>query len=144
MSDRIYHDLQLVRRMLLILKQIVNQTISQSAPQSVVLAVKSVARVYALDLIGSAVRVQKEWIESGTDKQCSYPGLSQPETPEGQELRKEVARAPLLPDHLREALRRHRSARDGGLAGHLNLHHNQASSGVERFGTKFGGKRLLR
>lgn len=124
--------------------QIVNQTISQSAPATVILAVKAVAKFYAGDIIGAAVRVQKEWIEGGTDKQCSYTPLNDPPREPGQPPRKEVLRGPLLPDHLREALRRLKAERDGGLAGHLNLHHSQSSSGVERFGIKFNGKRMLK
>lgn len=119
-----------------------NQTISQSAPASVILAIKTVAKIFAGEVVGGAVKVQMEWIKNGADRQNSFK-LEEPPV-DKDEPRKEVRRAPLTPDHLREALRRYRARREGGLAGHLNLYHAQASSGVERFGVKFEGKRLLK
>lgn len=92
-------------------------------------------------MVGGAVRVQKEWIAATGERQTNLP---EEQHRRGDTERKETRRGPLLPDHLREAIRRYRAERDGGLAGQLNLYQVQASSGVERFGVKFNGKRLLR
>jgi transcription initiation factor TFIID subunit 11 len=60
---------------------------------------------------------------------------------EGEE---EKRRGPLLPDHLREAHRRRIISGEGALVGQLGLWQLQQNSGVERFGVKLGGKRLLK
>jgi transcription initiation factor TFIID subunit 11 len=55
-----------------------------------------------------------------------------------------IVNQPLRPEHLREAFRRHRLAKEGGLTGQLDLWKFQHQSGVERFGLKTGGKRLFK
>lgn len=50
----------------------------------------------------------------------------------------------LEPEHLREAYRRHKLAKEGGLTGQLDLWQLQNQSGVERFGAKTGGKRIFK
>jgi len=121
--------------------KLVNQTLSQSAPGSVILAVKSIAKIFAGEMVAGAVKVQKEWIESTGERQTT---LSDAEHNEGIKDRKEVRRGPLMPDHLREARRRYRAEREGGLAGQMDLYQAQAATGVERFGIKFNGKRMLK
>lgn len=124
---------------LLICSKIVNQTLSQSVPAAVILAVKSATKVFAGDLIEEARKVQTQWIEATQDSQTSLPGpLGESYNPE------EKRRGPLLPDHLREAFRRHMLEGAGGLVGELALWQQQQHSGVERFGTKLGGKRLMK
>ncbi|PSS23370.1 hypothetical protein M430DRAFT_97306 [Amorphotheca resinae ATCC 22711] len=118
-------------------RRIVNQTLSQSAPQSVILAVKSVAKVFIGEMIEGARRVQTQWMESDEEARNVLP--SPPA--DGEE---EKRRGPLLPDHLREAYRRHKLAGEGALVGQLGLWQLQQSSGVERFGVKAHGKRLLK
>lgn len=108
-----------------------NQTLSQSAPASVILAVKSVAKMFAGEMIENARKVQSEWLQ-----------LEAPE--DGKPKEEESRRGPLLPDHLREAIRRYKMAKEGCLAGQLGLWQHQASSGVERFAVKVGGKRLFK
>jgi transcription initiation factor TFIID subunit 11 len=119
------------------MEQIVNQTLSQSAPQSVILAVKSVAKVFIGEMIEGARRVQTQWMESDEEARTVLP--SPPA--DGEEQKR---RGPLLPDHLREAYRRHKLAGEGALVGQLSLWQLQQSSGVERFGVKARGKRLLK
>ncbi len=120
-----------------------NQTLSQSAPATVILAVKSAAKVFAGDLIESARRVQSQWLEISVESQTGLP--SPPAESEGDSRTgKEKRRGPLLPDHLREAYRRHMKEGNGGLVGELGLWQAQQHSGVERFGTKLGGKRLIK
>ncbi|KAF4611381.1 hypothetical protein G7Y89_g15632 [Cudoniella acicularis] len=125
-----------------IVRRIVNQTLSQSAPASVILAVKSVAKIFAGEMIEGARRVQTQWLEASGEDQAT--GLPSPPAEGDKPKEKETRRAPLLPDHLREALRRYKLARDGGSAGQLGLWQLQQNSGVERFGVKVGGKRLLK
>lgn len=55
----------------------------------------------------------------------------------------ETRRPPLLPGHLREAARRLRMTQEGGLVGMMGLDRTQHATGVERFGNKFGGRRVL-
>lgn len=96
-------------------------------------------------MIEGARKVQTEWIESTGESQTT--GLPSPPA-EGSAERgsppKEKRRGPLLPDHLREAHRRHMFEADGGLVGQLNLWQHQNHSGVERFGAKTGGRRLFK
>ena len=121
--------------------QIVNQTLSQSAPQGVILAVRSVAKLFAGEMIEGARKVQSEWLESSDESQT---GLPSPPAEGDKPKEKETRRGPLMPDHLRESIRRHRMTRDGGLAGQLGLIRSLGHSGVERFGVKVQGKRLMK
>ncbi|KAG0646573.1 Transcription initiation factor TFIID subunit 11 [Hyphodiscus hymeniophilus] len=131
-------------------RRIVNQTLSQSAPASVILAVKSVAKIFAGEMIEGARRVQEEWV--GADdllKETIKRNMQKLPTPpedirnEFMEESRDLPRGPLEPDHLREALRRYRARAEGGMVGQLGLWQHQSSSGVERFGTKIQGKRLF-
>lgn len=114
-------------------------------PPGVILAIKAAAKMFAGDMIEGARKVQTEWLEclpeSHIDPQTGKV-IAPVETPvlPGDEKR----RAPLLPDHLREAFRRHILEADGGLVGQLGLWQAQQSSGVERFGIKAQGKRLFK
>lgn len=56
----------------------------------------------------------------------------------------EDRRGPLRPEHLREAMRRHRLSLEGGGVGMQLLWHHQQQSGVERFPTRTGGRRIFR
>ncbi|KAK2623795.1 hypothetical protein QTJ16_006976 [Diplocarpon rosae] len=125
-------------------RRIVNQTLSQSVPPNVILAVKAAAKIFAGEIIEGARKVQSQWIKSTEDYQIKVP-------PEDHKIKlplplpaNEKRRGPLLPDHLREAYRRHMLEADGGLVGQLGLWQLQQHSGVERFGVKVGGKRLLK
>jgi transcription initiation factor TFIID subunit 11 len=110
-------------------------------PLPVVVAVQAAAKLFAGDMIEGARRVQSQWLEATGESQTGLP--SPPAEGDGPAQR-ETRRGPLHPDHLREALRRHMLENSGGLVGELGLWQAQNHSGVERFGTKVGGKRLLK
>lgn len=98
--------------------------------------------MYAGEIIQRARSVQSQWIEATGDDQT---GLSNPSAEvDSVSPEKETRRGPLLPDHLREAYRRHMLEADGGLVGQLGLWQLQQHSGTERFAVKVGGKRLLK
>ncbi|CCU79168.1 unnamed protein product [Blumeria hordei] len=123
-----------------VVRRIVNQTLSQSAPQQVILAVRSVAKIFAGDIIERSRKVQTEWLEITGEN----PGLPVPNSEQSLvKAEKEKRRGPLMPDHLREAFRRH-ILTDQGLVGQLGLWQQQQQSGVERFGVRIGGKRLFK
>ncbi|KAI9744209.1 MAG: hypothetical protein M1818_002361 [Claussenomyces sp. TS43310] len=124
-----------------IVRRLVNQTLSQSVPASVILAVKSVTKLYAGEIIERARKIQTQWLDLSGEDQTT--GLPSPPALEGEDKAKETRRGPLTPDHLREALRRIKLERDG-CVGLLGLGRLQHANGAERFGLKTGGKRLLR
>lgn len=133
------------------IRRIVNQTLSQSVPATVILAVKSVAKQFVGELVEGARKVQDQWIEAGepnagfVHSELQKKAESKEEgNEEDVEPTKELRRAPLQADHLREALRRLRVGNEDGLAGQLNLWQLQQQSGVERFGSRVGGKRLFK
>ncbi len=76
---------------------------------------------------------------SDADPAGNPPDLPPDLGPDGKEKR----RGPLLPEHLREAFRRHMLS-DPGLVGQLGLWQQQNGSGVERFGLRVRGKRLFK
>ncbi|PBP20167.1 histone-fold-containing protein [Diplocarpon rosae] len=125
-------------------RRIVNQTLSQSVPPNVILAVKAAAKIFAGEIIEGARKVQSQWIKSTEDYQIKVPPDDYKITLPLPLPANEKRRGPLLPDHLREAYRRHMLEADGGLVGQLGLWQLQQHSGIERFGVKVGGKRLLR
>lgn len=92
-------------------------------------------------MIEGARKVQTEWLEISGESQT---GLPSPPAEDNVPIEKEKRRGPLLPDHLREAFRRHMLEGDGGLVGELGLWQHQNHSGVERFAVKVQGKRLFK
>ena len=95
-------------------------------------------------MIEGARKVQTQWLKTDIitdEKEQAVRSLLPNSSAEGEEFKK---RGPLLPDHLREALRRHKLSGEGGNTGLMGLWQQQASSGVERFGTRMGGKRLFK
>ena len=92
-------------------------------------------------MIEGARKVQSQWIETADESQT---GLPSPPAEDGKPREKESKRGPLMPDHLRESIRRYKTAREGCLAGQLGLWQQQQHSGVERFGVKIMGKRLMK
>jgi len=122
-------------------RRIVNQTLSQSVPANVVLAMRSVTKIFAGEIIEGARKVQTEWLEKSGESQT---GLPSPPAEGNAPVEKEKRRGPLHPDHLREAFRRHLMEADGGLVGQLGLWQLQNHSGVERFAVKVQGKRLFK
>jgi transcription initiation factor TFIID subunit 11 len=88
-------------------------------------------------MIEGARRVQTQWLATDEESKNLLP------TPPA-EVEESTLRGPLLPDHLREAYRRHKLSGDDSLVGQLGLWQVQASNGVERFGPRAGGKRLFK
>ncbi len=97
--------------------------------------------MFAGEIIEGARKVQTEWLESTGESQISLPS---PPAETHTSPENERRRGPLLPDHLREAFRRHLLDSDGGLVGQLGLWQAQQHNGVERFAVKLGGKRLFK
>jgi transcription initiation factor TFIID subunit 11 len=131
--------------------QIVNQTLSQSAPANVILAIRSVAKLFAGDMIEGARKVQAQWNYSDEalkeEIKKKMEMLPTPPADIPTEVMNEVKRlpaGPLEPDHLREAHRRYKASMEGGMAGQMSLWHAQHQSGVERFAPKAKGKRLFK
>lgn len=122
---------------------------------------QSVAKVFLGDIIEASRKVQTEWATKANEPQAE-PGIKYPDWPYEEEEHweesfdgrpksihpkvkpKEVPKAPLRPDHVREAWRRHKTSSEGGNVGALGLWHKQQSSGVERFGVRTGGRRLFK
>ncbi|TPX08671.1 uncharacterized protein E0L32_009860 [Thyridium curvatum] len=147
-----------------VIKRLVNATVSQSVPPSVVTAVRSVTKYFLTDLIVKARRVQGEWSEVENEKQADveYPGRILTRNPEAKEkfdkqakewpweaekeevILQEPPRGPLRPDHLREAWRRYKTSLQGSSTGLQGLWHVQQHSGVERFPSKTGGRRIFK
>ncbi len=90
-------------------------------------------------MIENARKVQDQWLASDADPAGNPPGLEPDLGSDGKEKR----RGPLLPEHLREAHKRHMLS-DPGLVGQLGLWQQQNRSGVERFGLRVKGKRLFK
>ncbi|ERT01329.1 hypothetical protein HMPREF1624_02573 [Sporothrix schenckii ATCC 58251] len=152
-----------------VIRRLVNATVSQSVPSSVVTAVRSVTKYFLTDLITRAQTVQDEWIAAGhepqTDDGRPWPGMvlarGEPEVaalyekqaslaipewePESADhILREPPKGPLRPDHLREAWRRYKVSVQSKTAGALDLWHAQQGTGVERFPARTGGKRLFK
>ena len=135
--------------------QLINATVSQSVTEQVVLGVRGVAKVFIGDLVESARAIQGERIANTGEKQSDLitPPSSAENTPQAQAERDQAltkiledddARAPMRPEHLREALRRYKASFEGGGVGIQPVWHQQQQSGVERFAPRTGGRRLFR
>ena len=115
--------------------KITNQTLSQSVPASIVTTINGYTKVFIGELIERARDVQTEWLAAeptyfnGEPKKAS-DGLGAEERDRG----------PLLPDHLREALRRYKRDREGGSAGFQGV----SLGGKDIVASRTGGKRLFR
>ncbi|KFZ08455.1 hypothetical protein V501_05956, partial [Pseudogymnoascus sp. VKM F-4519 (FW-2642)] len=133
-----------------VVRRLVNQTLSQSVPSNVVMAVKSVTKVFAGELIERARKIQTQWLFASAESQIDDPdarGAAPVDTSKDVQLweanKAEERRGPLTPEHLREALRRYKAERAGGLVGLMGLDRGQHSTGADRFGLKARGRRLL-
>jgi transcription initiation factor TFIID subunit 11 len=105
-----------------------------------------VTKIFAGEIIERARAIQTQWLEASGESQVDVSEAKGAVTPwkplkEGE---KEVRRGPLTPDHLREALRRYKMERAGGMAGLMGLDRLQHPTGVERYGIKARGRRLLK
>jgi transcription initiation factor TFIID subunit 11 len=112
-----------------------------------VLAIRSVAKIFAGEMIEGARKIQAEWI--GTDdalKEEIRKRMERLPTPPEEVMNEEkrLPRSLLEPDHIREAYRRYKVKGQGGLVGQLGLWQAQQGAGVERFATKVQGKILFK
>lgn len=122
-------------------KRIINATVSQSVPANVVLSVRVATKLFLGKLIEMARQVQGEWIEATGEVQAEIPD---PEPLAGCYPHEGGRRGPLRPDHIAEAFQRYRWDSVGGGVGVMGTWHQQTHSGVERFGVRFGGKRMFK
>jgi hypothetical protein len=120
-----------------VLQQLVNHTLSQSVPPSVVTTVSGFTKVLIGELVERARDVQLEWQAASSKLPTGTPLADN--APLAERLR-DCDRGPLTPDHLREALRRYKKDRDGGCAGFLGL----SLRGPEVVAARMRGKRLFR
>jgi transcription initiation factor TFIID subunit 11 len=132
-----------------VVRRLVNQTLSQSVPQTVVLAVKSVTKIFAGDIIERARKIQTQSVEASLEESPQTGEFTpvekkDPEDEDDEETRIKKAnrRGPLTPEHLREALRRYKAERSGGMVGLMGIDRQQHPTGTERFGNRVKGKRL--
>lgn len=147
-------------------RKLVNQTLSQSVPPSIVHIVTGYTKVFAGELIDMALNVQLEWLAASAERPTSVNDTSFPETEpigtvvdaaEGEKIEphgwdkdegreglkqrtKREFRGPLTPDHLREALRRYKKGVQGGAAGFMGF----SGEGRENVAGRRGGKKLFR
>lgn len=104
---------------------------------------------------GSKLKRKREGEKSDTQEtmQSSAPASTDPTSVDGEEVEQapggaaglgsliaDCDRGPLLPDHLREALRRYKKRRAGGTVGFTGL----STEGREGVKARMGGKRLFR
>jgi transcription initiation factor TFIID subunit 11 len=107
----------------------VNYSLSQSVPQNVVTVVNGCAKIFVVDLIERALKVQMEWQAASAKLPTGQPT----DDDAGLEDRlKMIDRGPLTPDHLREALRRYKKERVGASAGIMGV----SLSGMENSAPK--------
>jgi transcription initiation factor TFIID subunit 11 len=117
--------------------QLVNQTLSQSVPQTVVTAVVASTRVFVGELVDKACEVRDEW-QAASRRLPTGEDVNDNESIEKKILPEN--RGPVTPDQLREALRRVRKERDGATPGMMGF----SLSGLEITAPKMNGKRLFR
>lgn len=128
-------------------RRITNQTLSQSVPPNVITTINGFTKVFIGILIEKAREVQSQYERaeqslpspSSSDKETNTPGNGGPTT---RSQRKIQDLGPLLPDHLREALRRYKKDGEGGGVG---VEGTSVGLGVLGSGAaRLGGKRMFR
>jgi transcription initiation factor TFIID subunit 11 len=134
MWNRIHLKKEVVRRL-------ANQTLSQSVPASVVTTINSYTKVFVGEIVDRARQVQSEWI-AASETLPTYEKNTEAfgKDGEGEPKVRERDRGPLLPDHLREALRRYKHDRSGGTVGFTGI----SLEGRESAAVRNGGRKLFR
>ncbi|KAF2153962.1 hypothetical protein K461DRAFT_119440 [Myriangium duriaei CBS 260.36] len=130
-----------------VVRRLTNQTLSQSVPGTVVTAISAYTKVFAGEIVDRALRVQTEWTAARleAERKEEVNGASEGE---GQDIKVDAQHVrvderdlgPLLPDHLREALRRYKADREGGVVGFTGM----SLEGRENAAVRNGGRRLFR
>ncbi|KAF1816058.1 histone-fold-containing protein [Eremomyces bilateralis CBS 781.70] len=121
-----------------VVRKLTNQTLSQSVPPSVITTVNGYTKAFVGELVERARQVQVEWMAAS----AALPtGEEVPSDGPLADRMKERDRGPILPDHLREALRRYKKDQEGGGAGFLgaSLDGVQATAARSRGRKLFGG-----
>lgn len=122
-------------------KRHINSVTSQSCPSSVHQMMQTVCKMFLGEIVEAARDVQDEWVRAG-ETQTDYPG---DELEPSNELSQYRRTAPLRPEHLREAYRRHKAApENGGAMGSLLVWNQQTQNGSSRFAAKAGGRRIFK
>lgn len=141
-------------------RKLVNQTLSQSVPQSIINVVNGYTKTFVGELLDIALDVQLEWTAASKEQPDRVPDTKAAPVAdvtvtdidsvvhekglEGRDALKErlkvPKRGPLLPDHLREALRRYKRDAVGGAAGFMGF----SGEGRENVAGRTGGKKLFR
>ncbi|MCJ1290673.1 hypothetical protein MMC34_002215 [Xylographa carneopallida] len=128
-------------------RRITNQTLSQSVPPSVITTINGFTKVFIGTIIERAREVQKQYAEAESSLPSPSRSNQEPvaglirldadvKSPKAEEL------GPLLPDHLREALRRYKKDGEGGGAGVEGTSLGLGLSGAGSM--RLGGRRLFR
>lgn len=123
-----------------VVRRLTNQTLSQSVPASVVTTINSYTKLFVGELVGRALQVQEEWVAAAEKLATEEANPTFGREAEGEAKVAERDRGPLVPDHLREALRRYKRDREGGTVGFTGL----SLEGRERAAVRGGGRRLFR
>lgn len=137
-QKELYEQYRRVKLPIAAVRKLINHTLSQSVVKPISISVQGAAKMFVGELIERAREVQ---VEEMCLKEKLPTGELVPEDAGVNEKTKEVDRGPILPDHLREALRRYKKDREGGSAGFLGA---SLGGGVMHAGAKIGGKRLFR
>lgn len=118
-----------------VVRRLTNQTLSQSVPGTVVTAISAYTKVFAGEIVDRALRVQMEWTAARLAAESGGEADGQ-----GHVKVEEHDLGPLLPDHIREALRRYKADREGGVVGFTGM----SLEGRENTAVRNGGRRLFR
>ncbi|KAI9676373.1 MAG: hypothetical protein M1817_000530 [Caeruleum heppii] len=130
-------------------RKLTNQTLSQSVPENVVKTINGFTKVFVGEIVEKAREVQREWLLASSSSFSSpsssttsdhITSLSSTSLTKG-ESNLDAEAPPLLPDHLREAMRRYRRDREGGGSGLRGFSLTAMGGG---FATGTGGRRLFR
>lgn len=141
-------------------RKLVNQTLSQSVPQSIINVVNGYTKTFVGELLDIALDVQLEWMAAGKEQiarvadhgaatrrdnvMVDVDEALQEKGLDGRDALKErlkvSQRGPIMPDHLREALRRYKRDSVGGAAGFMGF----SGEGRENVAARMGGKKLFR
>jgi len=121
-----------------VVRRLTNQTLSQSVPKNVVTTISAYSKVFAGEIVDRARGVQRKWVAAA--EKLPTGERNEMGNGEGAALVRERDLGPLLPDHLREALRRYKLDREGGSVGFTGL----SLEGRESAAARSGGKRLFK